>query len=318
MAVRELGPASLRVVRAVRAQLDSTEVALVACSGGPDSLALAAALAHVAGGTSVLIAGACVDHGLQPGSAAQATTTVAQLVALGFPVAETLRADVDRTNPAGPEAAARHARYAALDAAADRLGATTILLGHTRDDQAETVLLGLARGSGTRSLAGMASRNGRYGRPLLELPRRDTVTACAEWGLTPWADPHNGDPRYARVRVRARVLPVLEAELGPGIDIALARTAELARADADLLDALAADADPGTAELAVELLVDLPAALRSRVLRRWLLRIGSAEVGLDHVRAVAALVTDWHGQRGVDLPGLRIVRRSGNLSGRHR
>src|SRR5690606_30065885 len=133
----------------------------------------------------------------------------------------------------------RDARHRALHAAADRLGADVVLLGHTRDDQAETVLLGLARGSGTRSLAGMAPRSGRLVRPLLELPRSSTEQACAEAGLEPWRDPHNADPGYARVRVRSRVLPVLEAELGPGIAAALARTARLARDDADLLDRLA-------------------------------------------------------------------------------
>ena len=145
----------------------------------------------------------------------------------------------------GPEAAARTARYAALQSEAAGRQAT-IWLGHTLDDQAESVLLGLARGSGPRSLAGMAARTGRLVRPLLGLRRSVTEQACAELDLDPWRDPHNDDPRFARVRVRRTVLPTLEAELGPGVAEALARTAALVRDDADLLDGLAAEADPGT------------------------------------------------------------------------
>jgi tRNA(Ile)-lysidine synthase len=188
-----------------------------------------------------------------------------------------------------------------------------VLLGHTRDDQAETVLLGLLRGSGTRSLAGMAPRAGLLVRPLLELTRGTTEAACAELGLTPWQDPHNVDPAFSRVRVRSRVLPALEAELGPGIAAALARTAFLAREDADLLDALAADADPGTDTLACAALTALPAAIRHRVLRRWLLARGAQDPALTHVLAVEALVLRWHGQRGTQVPGGTVTRQGGQL-----
>ncbi|MDN5762689.1 MAG: TilS substrate-binding domain-containing protein, partial [Microlunatus sp.] len=190
-----------------------------------------------------------------------------------------------------------------------------VLLGHTRHDQAETVLLALARGSGTRSLAGMAVRNGRWLRPLLDLGRETTELACRENDLVPWLDPHNFDAAYARVRVRTSGLPTLERELGPGIAAALARTARLARDDADALDALAADADPGTATLDCRSMTALVPALRRRVLTRWL----RLEHGLDgltsaHLFAVEELLTAWHGQAGVDVPGgVRVRRVEGRL-----
>ncbi|HZA71401.1 MAG TPA: tRNA lysidine(34) synthetase TilS, partial [Propionibacteriaceae bacterium] len=207
----------------------------------------------------------------------------------------------------------RAARYAALQREAASRQAS-IWLGHTLDDQAENVLLGLARGSGPRSLAGMAPRAGRLVRPLLGLRRSLTEQACAELGLDPWSDPHNDDPSFARVRVRRTVLPTLEAAIGPGVAEALARTAALTRDDADLLDALAAEADPGTDTLDAAALGDQPAALRSRVIRRWLLRHGADEVTAQHVSSVDALVTRWHGQGEIHLPGVRVTRQDGVLN----
>jgi tRNA(Ile)-lysidine synthase len=313
MARRELGPATLAVVQAVAAALtDADTHLLVACSGGPDSLALAFAASRVADRKDRGLAGVVVDHGLQPDSAAVAERAADQLGRLGFSDVVIVPVDVSAGGTGGPEAAARTARYAALHTEAGSRHAT-IWLGHTLDDQAENVLLGLARGSGPRSLAGMAPRTERLVRPLLGLRRRVTEQACAELALEPWSDPHNDDPRFARVRVRRTVLPTLEAELGPGAAEALARTAALAREDADLLDALAADADPGTDVLEAAALLDHPAALRTRVIRRWLLRHGAAEVTASHVAAVEALVTRWHGQREIHLPGVRVTRQDGSL-----
>jgi tRNA(Ile)-lysidine synthase len=253
-----------------------------------------------------------VDHGLQPDSAEVAARASEQLHAIGFSEIVVERVYVELTSGLGPEAAARAARYQAFDAHAERLGATT-LLGHTLDDQAETVLLGLARGSGARSLAGMAVRTGGYLRPLLELRRTTTQAMCAELRLDPWQDPHNADPRYARVRVRRHVLPVLEAELGPGIAEALARTAAQLGEDADLLDQLAAAADPGTENLDCGLVAQLAPALRRRVIRRWLLARGAADVTRRHVLAVESLVLDWRGQQAVQLTAADVVRRDGAL-----
>jgi tRNA(Ile)-lysidine synthase len=224
-----------------------------------------------------------------------------------------------RAGGGGPEAAARHVRYDALAQVADRRGASAVLLGHTRDDQAETVLLGLARGSGARSLAGMPARSGIYRRPLLEVSREQTRAACAAEHVPAWDDPHNADPAYARVRVRTAVLPVLERELGPGVTEALARTSRLLRADADALDDLAEEAldscrtDSG---LDVERLHTLAPAVRSRVLHASAVRAGCPRTDLTagHVEAVDTLVTAWRGQRWVDLPGgVRACRDGGEV-----
>lgn len=324
-----MGPApSVATVRlAVRRALTGLaegDLVLAACSGGADSLALAAALAFEGPRLGLRAGGITVDHGLQPESAAQAGRVVAVLTELGLDPVRAIRVSVARPGgPAayqGPEAAARTARYAALDEAAAAAGAAAVLLGHTLDDQAETVLLRLARGSGARSLAGMAQRSGRYLRPLLAVRRAQTRAACAALGLEPWNDPHNDDPGYARVRVRSRLLPALEAELGPGVAEALARTAAQLRADADVLDELAAtaagqvaDGQPG---LPVPAVGALPEAIRGRVLRAAALAAGAPASALAqrHITEMDALVTDWHGQRGVDLPGrVRCRRQCGRL-----
>ncbi|WP_106248416.1 tRNA lysidine(34) synthetase TilS [Allonocardiopsis opalescens] len=288
---------------------------LAACSGGADSLALAGALAFTAPRLGLRAGGVTVDHGLQAGSAERAATVADTLRALGLAPVEVLTVAVGTEG--GPEAAARTARYAALDAAAQRHGAAAVLLGHTRDDQAETVLLGLARGSGARSLAGMAPVAGRYRRPLLDLERAAVRRACAQMGLTPWEDPHNTDPGYTRVRVRHELLPAMERALGPGIAAALARTARRLRDDADALDALArdalAEASAGGPGLDTARLAALPRAVRTRVLRAAAIQAGSpaGTLAAVHVDALDALVTAWRGQAGADLPGGLSGRRTG-------
>ncbi len=190
------------------------------------------------------VIGATVDHGLQEGSAAHADRLVAQMGRLGAD--ETISATVHVEGAGlGPEAAARQARYAVLEEIAERFEAAVVALGHTRDDQAETVLMGLARGSGGRSLAGMRRSFDHLVRPLLDVSRADTVTACQVEGIDFWEDPHNVDPAYTRVRVRTRILPLLEDELGPGVAATLARTADQLRADMDLLDDVAQTAYAG-------------------------------------------------------------------------
>lgn len=263
----------------------------VGLSGGADSLALTAVAAALNPTTALI-----VDHGLQTGSAEVAATAAAQARQLGCVDAQVISVAVGTEG--GPEAAARTARYAALDAAR---GGAPVLLAHTLDDQAETVLLGLGRGSGPRSVAGMRLWDPPWGRPLLEARRADTEAVCAELGLTPWRDPHNTDPRYTRVRLRTEVLPLLEDVLAGGVAPALARTAAALREDNDALDALAAghlDALRTADGLTVAGLEDLPAALRRRVIRGWLLSVGATMLTDVQLRAVDALVGDWHGQGG--------------------
>jgi len=284
---------------------------LVACSGGPDSLALLAATVFEGPRLGFRVIGVTVDHGLQEGSAEHTAHVVQQMAALG--VDETASARVQVSGGRGPEAAAREARYAVLDEMAQHFGAVAVLLGHTLDDQAETVLLGLSRGSGGRSLAGMRRRFDHYHRPLLDVTRTDTVTACQVEGIEYWNDPHNIDPSFARVRVRRKVLPVLEDELGPGVTAALARTADQLRPDMELLDQLALSAyeelrseDLRDEEgLETKALADLAPAIRSRVLRLAALDAGAPASELFHVHVVAMgqLLHSRDPRAAVQLPG---------------
>jgi tRNA(Ile)-lysidine synthase len=317
-------PAIAEVRAAVRrclGEFGAGDLVLAACSGGADSLALAAALAHEAPRCGLRAGGVTVDHGLQPGSSGRAREVTVVLTGLGLEPVACLRVAVS-TDPGhgGPEAAARTARYAALADAADRTGAAAVLLAHSRDDQAESVLLGLARGSGTRSLAGMPEARGLYRRPLLGVGRATLRDACAALGLRPWDDPQNADPAFARARVRHRALPALEAALGPGVAEALARSARQFRADAEVLDDLAASeaerlrGTDGT--WAAGPLASLPDAIRTRVLRQAAIAAGCPPGALTagHVAALDALVTSWRGQRWTDLPGgVRGMRQHGTL-----
>jgi tRNA(Ile)-lysidine synthase len=366
-------PAVAEVRRAVRLALgrrprrggDGACRVLVACSGGADSLALAAATAFEAPRAGIRAGLVTVDHGLQQGSAERASSVAALGRALGLEPVAVLPVSVGAAG--GPEAAARSARYDALSVAAATLDAD-VLLGHTLDDQAETVLLGLGRGSGPRSIAGMRSVTadgwGRVAdasagcecpaegvaagafaasraaatepdagrlwiRPLLGVRRRVTEAACAALGLQPWRDPHNADPSFQRVRLRHEVLPLLEEVLQGGVVEALARTAALVRDDLDALDQLARnflDQQRESGDICPELSVDhgsdldvaslraLPRAVRTRVLRSWAQARGSAALSAGHTAALDALVTDWHGQGPLCLPGgLEVARASGKL-----
>ncbi len=344
--------AARRAVRGALGDLDRGALVLVACSGGADSTALAAAAAFVAPRLGLRAGAVVVDHGLQEGSAGVAADAAERCRGLGLDPVEVRRVVVAASGD-GPEGAARAARYAALDAAAARHGAAAVLLGHTLDDQAETVLLGLARGAGARSLAGMAPRRGVHRRPFLALRRADTEAVCRTLGLAWWDDPTNGPsasgdaPRSPgtaalplRSQVRTLVVPALVEVLGPGAVPALARTAGLLRDDADLLDALAADLlvtalvatpDDGeggpvgepAASGAEDVVLDAGAlatahpALRRRALRTAALRAGcpASDLFAVHVDALDALVTAWRGQGPVHLPGdLRAARACGRLS----
>ncbi|WP_269928861.1 tRNA lysidine(34) synthetase TilS [Kocuria massiliensis] len=288
---------------------------LVACSGGPDSLALAAIAAHF-GRRGDLRAGAVVvDHQMQEGSAEQAERAAEQCRGLGLDPVRVVTAEV-RRGGLGPEMAARLARYDALEREAHRAGAAAILLGHTLNDQAETVLLGLSRGSGTRSLAGMPAvrpvREGSDGplllRPFLGLRREEIHEVCAAEGLTAWADPTNDDRAYRRNQVRHEILPYLEEHLGPGIAEALARTAAVLGPDAELLEELAEDTaaaaqvSPGAYQpvpedhgravsgLSMPALRRMHRALRRRVIARAVVAAGGESPSFERLGAVDELL----------------------------
>lgn len=321
MARKALGPAAWEVARAVSTTWPGGDV-VVGVSGGADSLALAAAAGWCAARQGGAARAVIVDHQLQPGSDAVAAATERQLREHGL--AAEVRTVTIAPSPDGIEAAARDARLDAL--ASDGL---PVLLGHTLDDQAEQVFLGLIRGSGTRSLAGMAPERPPFLRPLLGVRRETTVAACAEWGLEPWQDPMNDDPSFMRVRVR-RWLEQFQQAVGRDVAPNLARTAALARADADLLDELIQNHDkyaqmcPYTDDLResvtsvagtlpVGALARLPDALRWRKIKAWLEECG-AQPAMEHVFAVDALVTNWRGQGPIDVPGARIRRHADELT----
>lgn len=295
----------------------------VACSGGADSLALAAATVHCTAALGVPVHGLIVDHQLQLESAEVARTTAGQLRQLGCAAVQILTVTVNSAAGCGGlEAAARMARYQALRAAAPP--GAPVLLGHTLDDQAETVLLGLGRGSGPRSVAGMRELDPPWGRPLLTVRRAVTAAACVALRLQPWADPHNADPRFRRVRLRTEVLPLLEEVLAGGVAEALARTAEQLREDLDVLDRQASgllaaarrgvDSTDLDTDLDVGVLAPHPAALRRRVLRRWLLDAGVPELTDAHLRAADDLIGRWTGQGPLRLPGaVDLARTRGRL-----
>jgi tRNA(Ile)-lysidine synthase len=296
-----------QAVRHLLAKAGAVAEVAVAVSGGADSLALAAATTHVASRLDVTVHGLIVDHQLQPGSAEVAANAAKQLHGMGIDDVQVLTVSV--AGSGGPEAAARRTRYAALRSA----GFPLVLLGHTLDDQAETVLLGLGRGSGPRSIVGMRDLDLPWGRPFLSVPRDTTVTACEELGLTTWDDPHNVDPAYTRVRLRREVLPLLEDVLQGGVASALARTAAQLRDDTEALDTLAERLLASAlteGDLAVPVLAAEPAALRRRTLRRWLLGAGVPQLTDAHLRSADALIGEWRGQGAVWLPGNFAVGRA--------
>lgn len=288
----------------------------VAVSGGADSMALAASLALECNDELNSLQAVIVDHGLQEHSDLIALQAKERLERIGYREIEIIRVNVEITD--GIESSARRARYFALEDFAKREKLSKILLGHTKNDQAETVLLGLARGSGTRSLSGMAPEKGIFARPLLGVERGTTEEACRDLGIEYWSDPHNDDPQFLRVRVR-KMIPILESEIGPGVVDALSRSADLMRDDADALDGYARTIferiDPSDIE--VEALASLPRAVRTRVLRLAIYALGSPQGSLsaDHIAPVEALVSDWHGQGPTSLPGgVKVERKSGRLS----
>jgi tRNA(Ile)-lysidine synthase len=312
--------ATLAIRQAVRpwlAEAKPRDTFLIAVSGGADSLALASGLYLESREISINLIPLIVDHGLQEKSSEIAERASRTLKTIGFQRVEIRRVVVEISD--GLEASARRARYQAFDEALREFQGNAIFLGHTLNDQAETVLLGLARGSGTRSLSGMAieSGDGKYLRPLLGIDREMTVAACHEQGISFWSDPHNENEVFTRVRVRKNLLPLMESELGPGVADALARTARILREDADALDQIADEFRATHPGLVVEELAALPVAVRARVLRAAIYEAGAPQGSLtaDHLAPVEALVTSWRGQGESSLPGgVKVSRISGRLS----
>ena len=297
-AVDPLAPWRPRFADAVR-ELDAPVV--VACSGGPDSVALLA-LATDADLAPVAVH---VDHGLRAGSDDEADHVRLIARALG---ADFRAARVTVALGSNLEARARDARYAALDEARVDVGADAVLVGHTADDQAETVLLNVLRGAAASGLAGMAARHGTVVRPLLDFRRSEARALCAALGLTVLDDPMNDDRAFRRVAIRHDVLPYLSALAERDLVPVLARQAEILRSDSEYLDELAVRAWPGDDGPRAAALVALPMPLARRALRRWLGAPPPSSAEIERVLAVAA-----GDARAAELAGGRAVRRSAGV-----
>ncbi len=313
------------ILRESLPELAPSDLVLVACSGGPDSLALAAVAAFFQHRKAFRVGAVVVDHGLQEGSGEVARQTADALRQLGLAPVEVRTVRVV-PGSGGPEDSARKARYDALAAAAVEHRARAVLLGHTLDDQAEQVMLGLARGSGTRSLSGMPASREFAGalllRPFLPLRREETLEICAVEGLEPWHDPSNDDPGFTRSRIRHRVLPFLETELGPGIAQSLYRSASILAQDADFLDQLAGREFTRIAEVGTDrvLLAEaelnaLPTALRHRVLARAVVELGGAQPSFERLRAAESLLRRQGSAGPVQLAGQVSAYRQARNSG---
>ena len=323
MSVRKrLSPAQGLIRLAVRTSLTSNtkpgQKLLVAVSGGADSLALAAACEFEAKKLGVKIAAAVIDHSLQKGSDKVATQTAKTLVALGFEEVVVKKIAVGKAG--GPEAAARSARYTALETIRQKTKSHFIVLGHTSSDQAETVLLGLVRGSGSKSLSGMSEKTGFLLRPLLGIERATTETFCKDSGIKYWSDPQNKDEKFLRVMIRKHVLPFLEKQLGGSVAASLVRTSDQLREDNAYLESQAdksfkkyAKVSGSGISIDAKALEKLPAAILNRIIKKALDSFGS-ESSRTHVLAVSDLVLSWHGQKPLALPGVRVVRKGNTIS----
>lgn len=313
-------PALLELRQAVRfwfEKLEPNSKVCIGVSGGADSLALAAAAKLESKNFSIDLVAVIVDHGLQANSAEIAEFAKQQLIKLGFQDIFVGRASVQITD--GLEASARRARYKVFQQAIETYGPNTFLLGHTKNDQAEGVLLGLARGSGTKSLSGMQEVSGIFVRPLLGTDRATTEIACHESNIEYWVDPHNSNQDFTRVRVRENILPLLENEIGPGIIDALARSAKILREDATALDEWAESVFRQVEPLDIEISIldGLPVAVRSRILRMAIYAAGApaGSISAAHLEPIEAFVSDWRGQGHTSLPGgVKVCRISGRLS----
>lgn len=299
--------------RAIRAAFENPELAkaksvLLAVSGGPDSMALAAACAFELPKLGIVFRALIVDHSLQENSSLVALEAKSRLGEMG--VQALVSRITVKAKGEGLEAAARSARYRALEQARERAGADFILLGHNLDDQAETVLLGVTRGSGLRSIAGMKLVDGYYVRPFLGISKANLRQACLDAGIAFWDDPHNLDPSFTRVRIR-NLMGTLDSELGPGITHALARTAEVANEADEIITELAqqliSKASAATG-LQVSVMVSAQTGIRRKALLLWLQEAGAKTPSRAQVLAVEGLITNWHGQKPLRLSGITVER----------
>lgn len=316
-----LTPQMADVRRAVRETLASVnpgpnELVLAAVSGGGDSLALAAALAFEAPRLNLRAGAVVVDHQLQKGSEEVAARAVKTLTELGLERVEMRKVEVQNSG-LGLEGSARDARYQALEEVRHQLAASWVLLGHNLEDQAESVLLGLTRGSGLKSIAGMerVDRERRLVRPLLGISRAELRQACQDQGIEYWDDPHNSDQSFKRVRIRT-LMQTMESELGPGLPGALSRTAEIASESEEFLTAEArkvmekakGKGSARSVSYEVSALAEAHLAVRNKALFLIAQGVGAQDISRAQVLGVEELISNWHGQKMVQLSGITVER----------
>lgn len=325
MVVRpRLTPEVAAIRKAVRDQLAGLPKAsslLVAVSGGADSLALASATVFEGKKLGHKVAAVIIDHGLQKGSDQISLRAAKKCQELGLDPVVIEKVEVRKTGD-GLEAEARKSRYKGIEKIRKKLAASYVLLGHNQDDQAETVLLGLARGSGLRSIAGMekVDEERHLLRPLLDIPRADLRKACRDQGIKFWDDPQNKDDRFARVRVR-KLAQKLEENLGPGFQAALARTAEVAREADDALGNLAWELiekartkrTPRSSSYEVKILALVSAGIRRKALHLICQEAGAKNISRSQILQVEELITNWHGQKKSALSGITVERVANQL-----
>ena len=308
-----LTPAIANARRAIRVTFEAPELAgtksvLLAVSGGPDSMALALAAGFELPKLGIKVFAVVINHNLQEGSKEIAGTAKKRLLELGI---ESVVIDIDvPKGQKGPEAQARDARYSALEKYRAELAADFILTGHNLDDQAETVLLGLTRGSGLKSIAGMKLVDGFIVRPLLGIQKSDLAQACLDSGVEFWEDPHNQDDAFTRVRIR-NLMQKIESELGPGVSEALSRTAALASEVDDYLTSQAKELIAQAAKddgYSVPVLEAAHPALRNKALQIMALEQGAGSISRSQVLGIAELITNWHGQKPLSLSGITVER----------
>ena len=301
-------------------EFDAGDYVLVGCSGGADSLALVWTTLVVGKRLELKVGAIIVDHQLIPESNDVALNAKKQCEELGIQEVIIKKVNVEH-NHEGLEAAARIARYEAFENVLHETNAQAILLAHTQDDQAETVLMRLTRGSGAKSLSGMAQVSGKYLRPFLHLRKKLVHDSLDLIGLKAWQDPANTDHQFLRVKVRHELMPKIVEVLGESAISSLDKTSQLLRLDNQALEELAqqffkSQKDVKTNGLEISELEKLPEAIRTRVLRIFAIASGvhPGPFSFEHIEAIDALVKNWHGQGNVDLPGfIQATRVNGSL-----
>jgi len=299
---------------------DAGDLVLVGCSGGADSLALAWTTLVVGKRLEIKTGAVIVDHQLIPESNSVALNAKKQCEELGIQEVIVKKVNVEQTHE-GLEAAARIARYEAFENVLHETNAQAILLAHTQDDQAETVLMRLTRGSGAKSLSGMAQVSGKYLRPFLHLRKKLVHDSLDLIGLKAWQDPANTDHQFLRVKVRHELMPKIVEVLGESAISSLDKTSQLLRLDNQALEELAqqffeSQKNVKINGLEISELEKLPEAIRTRVLRIFAIASGvhPGPFSFEHIEAIDALVKNWHGQGNVDLPGfIQATRVNGSL-----